>query len=191
MPQRPPASIDMLHNVMRPSIDSAAMALPANSTAWPWRAVGADARDDRKRDVLGADAGGRLAAHGHAHALRLFLPQRLRHQNVRHLGRADAEGVSAEGAVGRGVAVAADDEQAGQCEALFRADDVHDALARIAQAEKADAIFGSVGLEIGDHRRDRRIGNRAVAGVRRNVVIGDAEGESRLGHRPPAFLQLA
>ena len=35
MPQRPPASIDMLHNVMRPSIDSAAMALPANSTAWP------------------------------------------------------------------------------------------------------------------------------------------------------------
>ncbi len=35
MPQRPPASIDMLHSVMRPSIDSAVMALPANSTAWP------------------------------------------------------------------------------------------------------------------------------------------------------------
>ena len=88
------------------------------------------------------------------------------------------------------MAVAADDEQAGQSEALFRADYVHDALARIAQAEKTDAIFGSVGLEIGHHRRDRRIGNRAVAGMGRNVVIGDAEGEPRLGHRPSAFLQL-
>ena len=35
MPQRPPASIDMLHNVRRPSIDSAVMALPAYSMAWP------------------------------------------------------------------------------------------------------------------------------------------------------------
>jgi hypothetical protein len=35
MPHRPPASIDMLHNVMRPSIDRTAIALPANSTACP------------------------------------------------------------------------------------------------------------------------------------------------------------
>ena len=35
MPQRPPASIDMLQSVSRPSIDSARMALPANSMAWP------------------------------------------------------------------------------------------------------------------------------------------------------------
>src|SRR5277367_6015104 len=120
MPQRPPASIDMLHKVMRPSIDSAAMAL---------RAVGADPRDDRKRDVLGADAGDCSAAHGYAHALRLFLPQRLRHQNVRHLRRADTERIGAKCAVSGGMAVAADDQQAGQSETLLRADDVHDALA--------------------------------------------------------------
>jgi hypothetical protein len=42
---------------------------------------------------------------------------------------ADAEGQRAEGAVGRGVAVAADDGHAGQGEALLRADDVDDALA--------------------------------------------------------------
>ena len=35
MPARAPASIDMLHTVIRPSIDSASMALPANSIAWP------------------------------------------------------------------------------------------------------------------------------------------------------------
>ena len=34
MPQRAPASIDMLHSVSRPSIDSARIAEPANSMAW-------------------------------------------------------------------------------------------------------------------------------------------------------------
>jgi len=33
IPARAPASIDMLHNVIRASIDSARMALPANSIA--------------------------------------------------------------------------------------------------------------------------------------------------------------
>ena len=35
MPARAPASIDMLHTVIRPSIDSARIASPANSIAWP------------------------------------------------------------------------------------------------------------------------------------------------------------
>ena len=35
MPQRAPASIDMLHSVSRPSIDSARIAEPANSIAPP------------------------------------------------------------------------------------------------------------------------------------------------------------
>ena len=35
MPARAPASIAMLQTVMRPSIDSARIALPANSIAWP------------------------------------------------------------------------------------------------------------------------------------------------------------
>src|SRR5271170_4550821 len=114
------------------------------------RAVSADIGEDRKRDVFGADAGGSLAAHGDAHALRYFLPQRLRHQYMRHFGRADAEGVSAEGAVGRGMAVAAYDEQAGQGQALLGADHMYDALTRIVQAEETDAVCGGVGLEIGD-----------------------------------------
>ncbi len=35
MPARAPASIAMLQRVMRPSIESARIALPANSIAWP------------------------------------------------------------------------------------------------------------------------------------------------------------
>ena len=35
MPARAPPSIDMLHTVMRPSIDSARMASPAYSMTWP------------------------------------------------------------------------------------------------------------------------------------------------------------
>lgn len=35
MPERAPASIDMLHSVIRPSGDDPRMVLPANSIAWP------------------------------------------------------------------------------------------------------------------------------------------------------------
>ena len=121
MPQRAPASIDMLHSVSRPSIDSARIAEPANSMAWPRRAVGADMRDDREHDVLGGDARRGTAIDRDAHALRLLLPDRLRHQHMRDFGGADAERVGAERAVGRGVAVAADDQQARQGQALLRA----------------------------------------------------------------------
>ena len=136
MPQRPPASIDMLHRVMRPSIDSAAMALPANSMAWPCapsapiRAMIASAISLAPTPAVG------LAVDRDAHALRLLLPQRLRHQHMRHLGGADAEGVGAERAVRGGVAVAADDREARQGQPLLRADHMDDALARIAEAEQ-------------------------------------------------------
>ena len=154
------------------------------------RAIGADVRDHRERNILGGDAGRGLAADGHAHAPRLLLPQRLRHQHMSHFGRADAEGVSAEGAMRRGVAVAAHDQQSRQCQALFGTDDVNDALARIAQAKKPDAIAGGVGFELADHVRDRGVGDRAVAPAGRHVMVGDAEGERWLGHRSPALSDL-
>ncbi len=47
------------------------------------------------------------------------------------LGRADAVGQRTEGAMRRGVAVAAHDRGARQREALLRTDDVHDALALV------------------------------------------------------------
>ncbi len=74
---------------------------------------------------------GERAVDRDAHVLGRLLQQRLGRQHVLDLGGADAEGERAEGAVRRGVAVAADDGHAGQGEALLRADDVDDALARV------------------------------------------------------------
>ena len=78
----------------------------------------------------------------HQHVLRLAREQRLRRQHVLDLARADAVRERAEGAVGRGVRVAADDRHAGQRRALLRADDVDDALAPVVHLELGDADGG-------------------------------------------------
>ena len=80
-----------------------------------------------------------------AHVLGFALDQRLRGEHVLDLGRADAVRQRAEGAVGRGVAVAANDGGARQREALLGADDVHDALALVVLVEVLDAEVARVG----------------------------------------------
>ena len=95
-------------------------------------------------DVLGADAGRQRAVDGDAHVLRLLLDQRLGGEHMLDLRGADAVGERAEGAVRRGVAVAADDGHAGQGEALLGADDVDDALALVALVEILDAEIAGV-----------------------------------------------
>ena len=72
-------------------------------------AGGADLADDGEDDVLGGDAVRQLAVDHRAHVLRFGLDQRLRRQHVLDFRGADAVGERAEGAVRRGVAVAADD----------------------------------------------------------------------------------
>ena len=64
-----------------------------------------------------------------------------------HLGRADAVGQRAEGAVGRGVAVAADDGHAGQGPALLGADDVDDALPDVGHGVVVDPEILGVPVE--------------------------------------------
>ncbi len=155
------------------------------------RAVGADLGDDREHDVLAGDARRGLAVHRHPHPLRPLLPDRLRHQHMGHLGRADAERVGAERAVGRGVAVAADDQQAGQGEALLRPDHMDDALPRIVEAEQLDAVLGGVLLDLAHHARELGIGDIGPRAARRHVMVGDAEGQPRLGDRDAALGELA
>ena len=70
------------------------------------------------------------------------------------LGGADAEGVGAESAVRGRMTVTAYDQQTRQGQSLFWTDDMNDALARIAQSEKADGMLGRVGLELVDHGGD-------------------------------------
>src|SRR5215471_6870495 len=155
------------------------------------RAVGAYARDDGKHDVLGRNARSEASVDGNAHALGLALPQRVRHQHMGDLGGADAEGVSAERAMGRGVAVAAYDQQAGQGETLLGTDHVHDSLARIRKSEQGYAVRGGVFLERAHHARDLGIADDAPRAARRDIVIGDTEGETWLGDPRAARLELA
>ena len=76
---------------------------------------------------------------GDAHRLRTPLPDRLRREHVRDFGGADAERERADRAVRGRVAVAAHDEHARLRQPLLGRDDVHDALARIVDAEHRDA----------------------------------------------------
>jgi len=89
------------------------------------------------------------------------------------------------------MAVAADDQQPGECQSLLGAHHVHDALAWIAQAEQRDAIVAGVRLEVAHHRSDLGIGNPAVPAAGRHVVIGHAERELWLCDTPSARFHLA
>ena len=159
--------------------------------AWPARAVGADFGDDRQREVLGAEAFGKFAEGGDAHPFGLFLPECLRHQHMGHFRGADAERKRAEGAMGRGVAVAANDQQARQRQAQFRADHMHDALAAVVEPEQGDVLIGGILVQLADHARDFGIGNRLAAAARRHIMIGDAERQFRLRHRGATLRQPA
>jgi hypothetical protein len=68
-------------------------------------------------------------------------------EDVLHLARADAKGEGTEGAMGRRVAVAADDGGAGKGEALLGANDVDDALPLVTEAKVCDTELLDVLLE--------------------------------------------
>ena len=152
-------------------------------------AGGADLADDGEDDVLGAHARRRLAVDGDPHVLGLLLDQRLGGEHVLDLGRADAMGERAEGAVGRGVAVAADDGHAGEREALLGPDDVDDALAAVELVEILDAeILGVLGERRDLDRRFRIVDAVAAVGGR-HVVVDDGERLLRRAHLPAGQAQ--
>ena len=116
---------------MRPSIDRPRIASPAYSMTWPVPPAVPILPMIARIMSLAVTPSGRSPVDRDAHVLRALLDQRLGGQHVLDLGGADAEGERPEGAVGRGVAVAADDGHAGLGEALLGADDVDDALADV------------------------------------------------------------
>ena len=116
-------------------MDSAWIASPAYSMTWPVPpAVPILPMMARIRSLAVVPIGP-LAVDRDAHVLGRLLDQGLGGQHVLDLRRADAEGERPEGAVGRGVGIAAYDGRAGQGEALLGADDVDDALAQVLHVE--------------------------------------------------------
>ena len=81
---------------------------------------------------------------------------------------------SAKSAMGRGVAIAANNSQAGQRKALLGARDMHDALANIVHSDIFETELGAVFFQSLDLQFAFRIRNRidpASAVGRRNIVI--------------------
>ena len=135
----------MLQTVMRPSIDSARMAEPRYSMTEPIPPPVPMRPMMARITSLAVTPGGQLAVDGDGHRARPLLGQRLGGEDVLDLAGADAEGQRAERAVGGGVAVAAHDRHARLGEALLGADDVDDALVRVAHRVEGDAELGAVG----------------------------------------------
>ncbi|KAJ6444371.1 3-isopropylmalate dehydratase [Purpureocillium lavendulum] len=136
-------------------------------------ASGANLANGVEDDVLGADAGGQLAVDLDAHVLGALGDEALGGKDVLDLAGANAKGQSAERAMGRGVAVAADNRGAGQGEALLGADNVDNALALVAEAEVGEAKVLDVLLE-GD-----ALGARVVFIDERGNVLQSFAGRGR------------
>ena len=116
----------------------------------------ADLADDGQNDVLGGDARGAAAVNLHQHGFGFELRQALRGQHVLNLAGANAESQRAQTSVRGGVAVAANNGEAGLRDAQFRPDDVHDALVGALHVEKQDPIFAAVAHQ-GVHLRGGHI----------------------------------
>ena len=152
------------------------------------RIAGTDARDDRQRHVLRRKTRCQRAVDPQPHAFRARLPDRLGHQHMRHFRRADAKGVSAKRPVGGGVAVAANDQQAGQGDAELRRHHMSDALPGMALAEAGDAVLRCILLQLPDH--PPRIVRLHGAGARRHVMVGHAKCQVRPGHLRAARFRI-
>src|SRR5262245_43510127 len=155
------------------------------------RAIGANAGDDCEHDVLGCNAGSEASVEAYAHALRLALPQRLRHQDMGHLRGADSEGIGTERTVGRGVAVAAHDQEAWEGQTLFGPHHVDDSLAGVVDPEQGYAMLRGVVLKRTHHAGNIGIIDDAPRAARGDIMIGDSEGEASFGHARAACLEMA
>ena len=148
-------------------------------------AAGALLGDEGEDEVLGRDVGAGLAVDEHAHGAGAGLGQGLRGEHVLDLARADAEGEGAEGAVGGGVRVAADDRHARLGQAQLRAHDVDDALLGVAEGVQGHAELGAV-LAQGPHLEGGDgVGDRPVDVGRGDVVVLGPDGQLRTAHGAP------
>ena len=146
--------------------------------------AGADAPDHGQDDVLGRHPGRGRALDLDGHRGGAALGEGLGGEDVLDLGGADAEGQGAEGAVGGGVAVAADDRHARQGEAELGADDMDDALVAMAHREAGDPELRAVGGEHLELAGRDGVGHRLVDVGGGHVVVGGGHRQLGVAHAP-------
>ena len=178
-----PASIDMLHTVMRPSIESASMTGPRYSMTDPMPPPVPMRPMTARITSLAVLPGRQDAVDGDRHRAGPALGEGLGGEHVLDLARADAEGEGAERAVGRGVAVAAHDRHARQRAALLGPDHVDDALVRVAHPVVGDAELVAVGPQHLELLGRDRVGHRPVDVLGGDVVVRGGDGELGPAHR--------
>ena len=158
----------------------------------PQCAVDPDRGEDAEREILGRKMCRQRAGHGKPHRPGFAQPQRLRREHMFDLRGADAEGERAERAVGRGVAVAADDRHPRPGTPLLGGDDMDDAVARIAHLEPLDPVAFAILDQPGELRARLRIGDRGDAvGLRDggDIMVEQRQRPPRLPHPASARLE--
>ena len=102
-----------------------------------------------------------------------------------HFGGPDAERHCAKRAVGRGVAIAAHDGDAGHCQAQLRTNDVNDSLFDVTERVKSNSEFLSVGAKCLNLDSRRLIRNLRGDVERWGVVVLGRDGEVGPANRSP------
>ena len=145
--------------------------------------------DNGEDDVFRRDSVAQTTSGFDSERLGLFArSQGLGRQDVLDLAGADAEGQCAEGSVGGGVAVSADNGESGQRDAELGADDVDDALARVIVAEERDAELLGVLIQSGELlSAEGALVDGAAIG--RDVVIDGGKSEIGAADGPLGFAE--
>src|SRR6185437_15193496 len=152
-------------------------------------ARGADLADDRQDNVLRADPGAERAVDLDKHVLGVRLNEGLGRQHMLDLGGADPEGERTQGAMRRGVAIAADNCHAGLRQAHYRADDVDNALIDAVDRNIGHAELDDVALQRIDLQLRFRLVDAGLAVAGRDVVVGNGDRRIRPPHLAAGELQ--
>ena len=146
-----------------------------NDMAGPARR--ANLANDRQDQILCRNTSGQCAIDCDTHILCRVLLQRLGRQNMLNFRRSNTKRQRAKRAMGRGVTVAANNRHARQGEALFRSDDMNDALANIAHFKNRHAEFFRIGRQGFDLDAAFLILDPAGAVCGRHIVIRHSQGK--------------